>query len=53
MQKNFQLVCDETVRISMALFDDVWGQQDEVAVNHCVEYLTMPVSITVNLKDLF
>jgi hypothetical protein len=42
-QKNLRLVWDETVKITTALFNNVWGQQSEVAIDNCAE-LTMPVS---------
>jgi hypothetical protein len=36
-QKNNKLVWDETVRIMVDLFDNVWGDRPEVVVDHCVD----------------
>ena len=41
-QKNNKLVWDETVRIMVDLFDNVWGDRSEVVVDHCVD-VTLPV----------
>ena len=41
-QKNNKLVWDETVRIMMDLFDNVWGDRSEIVVDHCVD-VTLPV----------
>jgi hypothetical protein len=41
-QKNNKLVWDETIRIMMDLFDNVWGDRSEVVVDHCVD-MTLPV----------
>ena len=41
-QKNNRLVWDETIRIMMDLFDNVWGEKSEVVVEHCVD-VTLPV----------
>ena len=41
-QKNNKLVWDETIRIMIDLFDNVWGDRSEVVVDHCVD-VTLPV----------
>jgi hypothetical protein len=41
-QRNNKLVWDETIRIMMDLFDNVWGDRPEVVVDHCVD-ITLPV----------
>ena len=41
-QKNNKLVWDETIRIMMDLFDNVWGDGSEVVVDHCLD-VTLPV----------
>jgi hypothetical protein len=41
-QKNTRLVWDETIRIMMDLFENVWGDRSEVVVDHCVD-ITLPV----------
>ena len=41
-QKNNKLVWDETIRIVMDMFDNVWGDRSEVVVDHCVD-ITLPV----------
>ena len=41
-QKNNKLVWDETIRIMMDMFDNVWGDKSEVVVDHCVD-ITLPV----------
>ena len=41
-QKNNKLVWDETIRIMVDLFDNVWGDRSEIAVDHCVD-VTLPV----------
>lgn len=43
MQRNNKLVWDETVKIMNDLFDNVWGTQDAITVNHAVD-ITLPVS---------
>lgn len=37
------MVWEETVRIALDLFDNVWGQKEEIIVDHAVE-ITLPVS---------
>jgi hypothetical protein len=41
-QKNNKLVWDETIRIVIDLFDNVWSDRSEVVVDHCVD-ITLPV----------
>jgi hypothetical protein len=41
-QRNNKLVWDETIRIMEDLFDNVWGDQSEIVVDHCVD-ITLPV----------
>jgi len=41
-QRNNKLVWDETTRIMMDLFDNVWGDKAEIVVDHCVD-ITLPV----------
>ena len=41
-QKNTRLVWDETIRIMMDMFENVWGDRSEVVVDHCVD-ITLPV----------
>jgi hypothetical protein len=43
-QRNNQLVWDETIRIMVDLFDNVWGDRSEVAVDHCMD-VTLPVRL--------
>ncbi|KAN0113944.1 Cytochrome P450 [Russula decolorans] len=45
-EKNNKLVWDETIRIMMDLFDNVWGDRSEVVVDHCVD-LTLPIALFV------
>ena len=41
-QRNNKLVWDETTRIMMDLFDNVWGDRSEIVVDHCL-HVTLPV----------
>ena len=41
-QRNNKLVWDETIRIMMDLFDNVWGDRPQVVVDDCVD-ITLPV----------
>jgi hypothetical protein len=43
-QRNNRLVWDETILIMMDMFDSVWGDKSEIAVDHCVD-ITLPVRI--------
>ncbi|TFY75699.1 hypothetical protein EWM64_g8312 [Hericium alpestre] len=46
-ERNNKLVWDETVQIMIDLFDNVWKNKQEIAVDHCVD-ITLPVrSISV------
>ena len=44
LQRNNKLVWDETTRIMMDLFDNVWGDRSEIVVDHCVD-VTLPVRL--------
>ena len=37
------MVWDETTRIMMDLFDNVWGDRAEIVVDHCLDDVTLPV----------
>jgi len=41
-QRNNKLVWDETTRIMVDLFDNVWGDKAEIVVDHCLD-ITLPV----------
>jgi cytochrome P450 len=41
-QRNNKLVWDETNRIMVDLFDNVWGNKAEIIVDHCLD-ITLPV----------
>jgi cytochrome P450 len=41
-QRNNKLVWDETTRIMVDLFDNVWGDRSEIVVDHCL-HVTLPV----------
>jgi cytochrome P450 len=41
-ERNIRLVWDETARVMFDLFDNVWGDNPEIVVDHCVE-ITLPV----------
>ena len=43
-QKNNKLVWDETIKIMMDMFDNVWGDRSEIVVDHCVD-ITLPVRL--------
>jgi hypothetical protein len=43
LQRNNKQVWVEAVRVVGELFDDVWQDQKEVELNHCLD-LTLPVS---------
>lgn len=42
VKPNNKLVWDETIRVINDLFDNVWGNQDEITVDHILEVF-MPV----------
>jgi hypothetical protein len=41
-QRNNELIWDETLRIMMDMFENVWSDKSEVVIDHCVE-ITLPV----------
>ena len=41
-QRNNKLVWDETTRILMDLFDNVWGDRSEIVEDHFLD-ITLPV----------
>ena len=41
-QRNNKLVWDETIRIMMDLFNNVWEDKSEIVVDHCLD-ITLPV----------
>jgi hypothetical protein len=41
-QRNNRLVWDETTKIMIDLFDNVWGDKPEIVVDNCVD-VTLPV----------
>ncbi|KAF8895567.1 cytochrome P450 [Infundibulicybe gibba] len=45
-ERNNKLVWDETVKIMNGLFDNVWGKQEQVTTDHCVE-ITLPIALFV------
>jgi cytochrome P450 len=45
-EKNNKLVWDETIRIMMDLFDNVWGDRSEVVVDHCAD-ITLPIALFI------
>ena len=44
-QRKNRLVWDETILIMMDMFDNVWGDRSEIAVNHCLD-ITLPVRLS-------
>ncbi|KIK59167.1 hypothetical protein GYMLUDRAFT_44922 [Collybiopsis luxurians FD-317 M1] len=44
--KNNKLIWDETIRIMGDLFENVWGAQDSVVVDHAVN-ITLPIALFV------
>jgi hypothetical protein len=46
VKRNNKLVWDETKLIVQDLFDNVWGSQREISVDHAVDF-TLPVSVPV------
>ena len=49
-QRNNRMVWEETVRIVLDLFENVWNVKDEVVVDHAVE-VTLPVSFDLQDPD--
>ncbi|OBZ67844.1 hypothetical protein A0H81_12320 [Grifola frondosa] len=45
-ERNNRLVWDESVNIVLDLFENVWGTQDNITVNHIVD-LTVPIALFV------
>jgi len=45
-ERNNKLVWDETAQIMMDLFDNVWGDRSEIAVDHCLD-ITLPIALFV------
>ncbi|KAF8895566.1 cytochrome P450 [Infundibulicybe gibba] len=45
-ERNNKLVWDETVKIMNGLFDNVWGKQEQVTTDNCVE-ITLPIALFV------
>lgn len=43
MQRNTRLVWDETIEVMADLFDNVWGNKEQIVLDHALD-LTMPVS---------
>jgi hypothetical protein len=55
-QRNNRLVWDETHLIMLDLFDNVWGDQKEIVIDHCVDitlqvYLCLSTTFPVTLSD--
>ncbi len=44
MKPNNKLVWSETVRIMLDLFDNVWGNKDEVVLDHTAD-------VTLQVRD--
>jgi len=44
--RNNKLVWDESVKIMQGLFNDLWGNQDVISVNHVVD-ITLPIALFV------
>ncbi|THH17554.1 hypothetical protein EW146_g3278 [Bondarzewia mesenterica] len=45
-EKNNKLVWDETVRIMIDMFDNVWKNEAEVSTDHCID-VTLPIALFV------
>ncbi|KAI9438704.1 cytochrome P450 [Lactarius indigo] len=45
-ERNTRLVWDETIRIMFDLFDNVWGDNPEIVLDHCVD-ITLPIALFV------
>ncbi|EKM51238.1 uncharacterized protein PHACADRAFT_263271 [Phanerochaete carnosa HHB-10118-sp] len=46
-EPNNRLVWTETVKIMMDLFENLWGSREEIAVDHVVDSITLPVALFV------
>ncbi|KAK7051243.1 hypothetical protein VNI00_004743 [Paramarasmius palmivorus] len=44
--RNNKLVWDETVRIMLDMFKNVWGEQDVITTDHCLD-ITLPIALFV------
>ncbi|THH17553.1 hypothetical protein EW146_g3277 [Bondarzewia mesenterica] len=45
-EKNNKLVWDETVRIMIDMFDNVWKNEAEISTDHCID-ITLPIALFV------
>ncbi|KAI9438702.1 cytochrome P450 [Lactarius indigo] len=45
-ERNTRLVWDETSRIVLDLFDNVWGDNPEIVLDHCID-ITLPIALFV------
>ncbi|ETW77984.1 cytochrome P450 monooxygenase 13 [Heterobasidion irregulare TC 32-1] len=45
-ERNNKLVWDETIRIMIDMFDNVWHNAPEISTDHCIE-LTVPIALFV------
>jgi len=45
-ERNNKLVWDETVKIMLDMFDNVWNRAPEITVDHCVD-ITLPIALFV------
>jgi len=45
-QRNNQLVWDETSLIMLDMFNNTWGSQKEIVVDHCVD-ITLQIALSV------
>ncbi|KAK7457059.1 hypothetical protein VKT23_010361 [Stygiomarasmius scandens] len=44
--RNNKLVWDESIRIMMDMFENIWGAQDTIVADHCVD-ITLPIALFV------
>ncbi|KAG5731294.1 putative cytochrome P450, partial [Termitomyces sp. T112] len=44
--RNNKMVWEETIKIMDSLFQDIWGDQQTIITNHCVE-ITLPIALFV------
>ncbi|KAJ3984113.1 cytochrome P450 [Lentinula detonsa] len=44
--RNNKLIWDETVRIILDLFDNVWGSQESIVIDHALD-ITLPIALFV------
>jgi len=45
-QRNNKLVWDESIRIMIDMFENIWGTQNTIIVDHCVD-ITLPIALFV------